>query len=480
MERAWIGPRGRGSAAARGAPSPAGRSILAAVLAAEALLLVGAATLFGFGGALALAAASVFFLVAYRAPDLAWALVFLVMPFSSERSIVRGVAVMIPTEPMMVVALVALAYRRIQEGTLLPPASPLHRPLAALGLITLLSAAVGVAPAMGVKAWIISALYAAFGYLYFLSGDCTAARRERWQRLAALAGAFWGIYGTVRILGIGVSSQNAYGLARPFFPEHGTYAAYLGLLLPIPLLLALERRGWERALYGAATFAIAMGLTLSFTRAAWLAVLLVVPLSCWIWARRRRAARLMLAPALVAVAVTLFVTALGIGGRLTRHAETVASEENVSNLERLNRWSAALSMARARPLLGVGFGGYEAAYRSYRGRQFSTEESRVWMGAHSEPLKLLSETGAPGFLAALWFLGAAAVVGWRVVRAARSDADRLLALAVMAGLATYAVHGVFNAYLGIDKVSLPFWMAFGVIAGLGRGVPRGGPAPPPR
>ena len=39
---------------------------------------------------------------------------------------------------------------------------------------------------------------------------------------------------------------------------------------------------------------------------------------------------------------------------------------------------------------------------------------------------------------------------------------------MLAGLGTYAVHGVFNSYLGIDKITIPFWASLGVIAALGR------------
>jgi hypothetical protein len=44
----------------------------------------------------------------------------------------------------------------------------------------------------------------------------------------------------------------------------------------------------------------------------------------------------------------------------------------------------------------------------------------------------------------------------------------LLALAVLAGLATYVIHSVFNSYPGVDKVTIPFWASIGLLAGLGR------------
>jgi hypothetical protein len=43
----------------------------------------------------------------------------------------------------------------------------------------------------------------------------------------------------------------------------------------------------------------------------------------------------------------------------------------------------------------------------------------------------------------------------------------VLALAALAGFATYVVNGMFNSYLVEDKVTIPFWSAIGVIAALG-------------
>jgi hypothetical protein len=97
-----------------------------------------------------------------------------------------------------------------------------------------------------------------------------------------------------------------------------------------------------------------------------------------------------------------------------------------------------------------------------------TEQAFQRMGAHSEPLRLLSETGVAGLFTSMWFLGAVLLLGLRVFRRAGDDRSRALALALVSGLATYAVHGVFNAYLGIDKVSVPFWLSIGAIAALAR------------
>jgi O-antigen ligase len=128
---------------------------------------------------------------------------------------------------------------------------------------------------------------------------------------------------------------------------------------------------------------------------------------------------------------------------------------------------AAWEMVKDRPWSGVGYGAYAQTYPEYRRKLIVTEFSYQHMGTHSEPLRLLAEVGVPGLLAALWFLGVAASTGLRAFRRSRDPDQRLLSLAVVAGLATYAVHGLFNSYLGYDKVTVPFWIGLGTIAALG-------------
>jgi O-antigen ligase len=269
-----------------------------------------------------------------------------------------------------------------------------------------------------------------------------------------------------------ITSTYSYGVFRPFFREHGTYSAYLSMLLPAALLAGMDRARRWRILYGVCAIVIALGILLAFARAGWLATLVVVPGAVWMWARWGPGlGRGLLLPGLIAAALCVLVAGVGISRQVTRHAGTVVSAENLSNIERYNRWSAAIEMTRARPLTGVGYGCYLDAYPQYKRRALGTDQSTIRMGTHSEPLKLLSELGIPGFLAALWLVFAIVKLGVACIRFLPDPGDRLAALAALAGLSTYLVNGFFNSYLVEDKVTVPFWMAIGVIAALGRRLP---------
>jgi O-antigen ligase len=99
-----------------------------------------------------------------------------------------------------------------------------------------------------------------------------------------------------------------------------------------------------------------------------------------------------------------------------------------------------------------------------------TELAYQHMGAHSEVFRMLSESGIVGFVLACWFLGAAALLGFKAFVRSADPRARLFSLALLAALGTYSIHALFRSYLDLEKVAVPFWAALGSIAGLGRGL----------
>ena len=441
--------------------------IFGLILAEVALFLAGALLGHPFLGAAA-AAALLFLIAAYRRPRFAWALVWFAFPFSIEMRLPGGNAIYVPTEPMMMLSLLGWVLRAPVKGRLRIPYSPLNAPLAALAVVALCSVALSRYPLLGLKAWIVAVVYAgfAYGFCFVSLGDVETSKK--WIPWVVGFGAFWGLFGAIRVLSEGVSAQHAYGAARPFFPEHGTYSVYLAMILPLALLATVAGEGRSRILYAAATLAIGFGIALSFTRAAWLSVAVVLPMTVGIWALRRRSMRPLVWAGGLAALILIAIAGIGAEGRITQHASSVVETENVSNLERVNRWMAAAEMTKDRPWLGVGYGAYAAAYPGYRRKVILTDQVYFHMGAHSEPLRVLSETGVAGFAVVAWLMVAAVILGIRVYSRAGDSRASVLALAALSGLGTYVIHSIFNSYPGVDKVTIPFWAFLGLLAGLGR------------
>lgn len=446
------------------------------LLAEAAVLAAGLLLDQPFLGA-AVGAALVYTVLAYQRPGLAWMLVWIAFPFSVDKLFPGGHALYLPLEPMIALALLAWAVRLRVGEPLRVPASELHVPLAALAALTALSVVFSRHPHFGANALIAATGYVAFGYLYCCATQTDAARMERWAPWVVGTGALWGFYGACRVALEGVNYHAAYGVGRPFFTEHGAYAAYLAMVLPLSLLLTLTRRGAARTFYAGGSFLIALGIILSLTRAAWVSLAIVLPVTLGLWAWRQRSFRSVAWLTGLAALVLVVLIGVGAGTLVSRHAETVTDASDVSNLERFNRWMAAIEMVRDKPWLGVGFAAYPEEYGQYRRKTIITELAYQHMSSHSEPMRLLAETGVPGFLAACWLLGAATFLGLRVFRRSAEPNARLLSLALVAALWTWVIHSVFRTYIDLEKLYVPFWAALGLLAALGRRPDSGDLAP---
>jgi O-antigen ligase len=449
------------------------------LLIAESLLLLAGLLTGHLWAAVGIGAGLVYLLISLQNPELAWALVWLAFPFSIETLFPGGIALHVPTEPMILIALLAWGARALAGQPVMRfPSSELNLPLAALGVAALLSALLGLEPLVGIKAWLAIAIYVVFGYAFRLSAWNGPSRIDRFVPWIVGSAALWGLYGTLHVVAAGVSLRVAYGAARPFFVEHGVYAAYLAMILPMSVVYAMERRGRAGVLYGAASIAIALGIVFSLTRAAWVSLAIVLPPTLFLWGGWRRILTPLVPAAVLALALALVVPATRSEQSLGRHVESIGNASDPSNLERLNRWIAAVGMAKDHPLLGVGVGAYPDAYHLYRLKIFFTELVYQRMGAHSEAFRLLAEMGLIGALAACWLLLATFRTGMKAFFATRDTATRAVTLSVLAGLATFCLHGLFRTYFDLEKVAVPFWAGLGVIAAAGSAHRTGNPRSP--
>ena len=133
---------------------------------------------------------------------------------------------------------------------------------------------------------------------------------------------------------------------------------------------------------------------------------------------------------------------------------------DVSNLERLNRWSSALRMFEDKPYMGTGPGTYQFLYAPYQKSSQKTVISTNFGNkgnAHSEYLGPLSEQGLLGGLLVIILVLATMFLGYRLVYSVKDKSTKILAICLLMGMSTYFVHGFLNNFLDNDKASVPFW-----------------------
>jgi O-antigen ligase len=217
---------------------------------------------------------------------------------------------------------------------------------------------------------------------------------------------------------------------------------------------------------------ILIGLYFSYTRAAWLSVfgaglILIVVLSKVKFAYVFGALSLLIIFLLGNVDV--------IQMELARNKEEHTTEDfnkrlqsatnvttDASNLERINRWTCAIEMAKERPFFGFGPGTYAFEYARFQDPENLTIISTNFgdLGnAHSEYLSALSETGIIGLVLFVAFIGSYFYYLIRIVQEARhqNQAIYIIACGILFSQTTYFIHAVLNNFLDTDKAAFPIY-----------------------
>jgi O-antigen ligase len=233
----------------------------------------------------------------------------------------------------------------------------------------------------------------------------------------------------------------------------------LAVLSPLLLLPALARSRWLALLAFVALLAV---ILLAGARAAWLMLAIVVVAIAF--------ARLPLRHALAATGLAALLALAGLvvaqqvsdrfAERIDRTAAALAGDESAIDHAlsfRLPIWRAAWSMARDNPVNGVGVRGFRYAYAEHAGeddRWLDFHEDQGAFHAHQLVLELLSETGLFGLLCWLAAAGFALRCWQRAPPTAR-------AAALPAGIALLAMLFPFNTHYAIYSSvwgGLLFWL----------------------
>jgi O-antigen ligase len=125
---------------------------------------------------------------------------------------------------------------------------------------------------------------------------------------------------------------------------------------------------------------------------------------------------------------------------------------------RTELWSAALTMARQHPLLGVGPDNFRHLYGTYLG--LSAWDDRIH--ANNLYLELLADVGVLGTLVFGLLLGLPIAGFVRRLRTRTAPAQAILLAGVCASLLAYLLHSGLDAFLDFTSVYLLLWMIVGL------------------
>ena len=381
----------------------------------------------------------------------------------------------LPTEPLIVGIMVLFVMKWIHEGTF--DHRVITHPISIAMFIyvgwLIVAAAASTMPIVSIK-YILSRFW--FFAVFFLVGSQFFREKKNiqvfvWLYSISLIGVI--AYSIARLAAVGLTDhQYANRNCWPFYADHTSYGAVLVMLLPvlIAFLFANKKVSNTQRFFHVIVILIYFAATiLSYTRAAWLTLVLSCGVGLLIHWRVKFWTVLVAAGAIIAL-VFAFQTEIYFllndnrqdsASDLTKHLQSAYNvKTDASNVERINRWNCAIRMFEDRPVFGYGPGTYQFSYAPFqhaRERTIISTNFGTGGNAHSEYLGTLSESGLPGMLALIWMFIATFLTGIRVYRKTNDKKTRIIAMSLLLGLITYIFHAYLNNFLDTDKVASLFW-----------------------
>jgi putative inorganic carbon (HCO3(-)) transporter len=396
-----------------------------------------------------------------------------------------GLGLSLPTEPMMIFffALLFLRFMLFPKVAL----SFVKQPIVAFVIfyivwyfITTLTSSM---PLVSIKSFIARFWFISI-FFFFLIGNLWEQKQIKTILFAMLASSMIMVtYTLFRHSAEGFVRLHSYTIMRPFFNDHGIYAAYIAFFVPILTVFSLFGKDfkinkfWRLVLGGMAVWFL-IGILFSYTRATWLSIVAMIVFGLLV--RYGITFKQMFIAIILAIMVFMWQSEKILyelshnkqdsAEQLEDHIKSVSNiSTDPSNLERINRWKSAVEMAKAKPILGFGPYTYTFQYAPFQRPQdltlISTHAGTLG-NAHSEYFMALAEMGIPGLLILMGLFLSCIYIGIKLYRTADENWVRNMAIAITLGLFTYFIHGLLNNYTEYDKIAVPMWSFMAILVAL--------------
>lgn len=272
----------------------------------------------------------------------------------------------------------------------------------------------------------------------------------------------------------GFGEKEGHWVMWPFFKDHTIYGCMVAFTVPMVFGLYFSKK--HSPLIQAVLLSFIalnlIGLYFSYTRAAWLSIFAAIGVWGLIHFRIKFS---WIAGLSLFFGLLLYFSWDAIQMDLARNKSEHTTEEfgeklqsatnvttDASNLERLNRWSCAISMFEDRPFFGFGPGTYAFEYARFQEPKKITIISTNFGdggNAHSEYLGPMAEMGLMGLITTLLIVIA---IFYKAItlynRWPNEEREmKIILLAMILSLVTYFVHAFLNNFLDTDKAAVPIW-----------------------
>ena len=271
----------------------------------------------------------------------------------------------------------------------------------------------------------------------------------------------------------GFSFEDVMYVMQPFFRNHVTYAAILAVFLPFILLAKKWYKSNNLIYWGLVASAIIFvaAVYLSYTRTAYIS--LIIAWGSYFLIRFK----LMKIVSLVSV-IILFIGIFNVVNdnhylEFAPDFETTVSHKNfddlvnataqgqdVSTMERVYRWVAAMQMSKESKLVGYGPGNFHDFYKPYAVSSFETyvSENPEKSGIHCYYLMVLVEQGIPGALIFLAFTFFVLIKGENIYHECPTQERKNIVMALLLSIIIIDAFLLINDMVETDKIGSFFFM----------------------
>ncbi|MDD5488141.1 MAG: O-antigen ligase family protein [Candidatus Omnitrophica bacterium] len=279
----------------------------------------------------------------------------------------------------------------------------------------------------------------------------TKKKAEQLVIALAVAGAVAAIDGIVqKMTGTDFIRGNAIVAARDFkavsgaFGHYNDYAALLAVILFVNVGIFLRYRNiWARVAVSLSQILVVLDLLFTYSRGAWVSVVLVIMLLSFVFLRTRH-----MLFALLAFAV--FISLISLDPSISQRVMYMTIKGGDAG--RLDIWKAGFLMVKDSPVIGCGLNTFTARLQEHS--MYSNQY------AHNCYVQILAETGIAGLIS---FLALICVAMARAFNGLKARANGIL-LGLFGGMSAFLAHSFFDTQLYTIRLSILFWAMMGLIS----------------
>ena len=410
-------------------------------------------------------------------------LVFM-LPLSTEYYLPNGVGTDLPTEPLMVLLTLLLFMhllikpKKISKHFLMDP-------LVQIVFLHLIWLSVSVLYSnfylisikfLLAKIWYVATFLILAGMVIREEKDF---RQLFWYLFIPLLSVT--IVTLVRHYGDGFAFSTVNRHVTPYFRNHVNYASMLAIFYPFIWLAHswYPKGSFVRKFLGLSILIFTFAIYVSYTRAAWLGLLLMAVGYLVIkrgWLKQALGISFVSLGLLIAFLVNdnrylnfaPDYTKVIIHDEIGEHMEATYQLKDLSSVERIYRWIAAAKMSFEEPLTGFGPGNFYTFYKSHVSTAFTTWVSGnpEKSGVHNYFLMTLVEQGFIGLLIFIALMVAIFWKGQQIYNECTDHNDKKLVMALL--LSTIAIYELnfLSDLIEVDKVGTIFFMNIAILVNI--------------